>query len=153
MTFDRLIRVGGGADRNLLARPCGTIQLAHQDLDDVVLDENHRGELVARVHFELHVITAGEAVMTAVRAAPVRVEGPVERHAFDAVERGAAGDLLIARLIGARFRLGERGGSALLHEFCDSPGGGPGRAQIKQCHSLYVRLMMRAPATLVKLRR
>ena len=79
-----------------------------------MLDENHRRELVVGVHLELHVIAAGEAVVAAVRAAAVRIQRPVERHALDAVQRRAAGDFLIAGLVGARFRLGERGGAAVL---------------------------------------
>ena len=62
------------------------------------------------VHLELHVVAAGEAVVAAVGAAAVRVERPVERHALDAVERRAAGDLLVARLRrrGARLRSAPR---------------------------------------------
>ena len=39
------------------------------------------------VHFELHVVAAGEAVVAAVRAAAIRVQGPLERHPLD---RGSA---------------------------------------------------------------
>ena len=58
-----------------------------QHVDEVPLDQNHRRELVVRVHLELHVIAAGEAVVAAVRAAAVGVERPLERHAL---RRGSA---------------------------------------------------------------
>ena len=54
------------------------------------------------------VVAAREAVVAAVRAAAVGVERPVEeRHALDAVQRGAAGDFLVAGLVGAELRFGQ----------------------------------------------
>src|SRR5688500_8932478 len=38
--------------------------------------------------------------MARVRAPPVRVQRPLERHPFDGIQRGTAADLLIARGIG-----------------------------------------------------
>ena len=125
--FDRLIRIGRGADRDLLPCPRRPIQLAPEHVDDVVLDENDRRELVVGVHLELHVIAPGETVMTAVRAAAIRVQRPAERHALDAVQRRPAGDFLIAGLVGARFGFSERGGAAAFHGVRDGAGGGPGR--------------------------
>jgi hypothetical protein len=65
---------------DVLARPRRAIQLAREHADDVLLDEDDRRELVARVHLELRVIAAREAVVAAVRAAAIRVQRPLERH-------------------------------------------------------------------------
>ena len=80
--FDRLIRIGRRAEGDVLARPRRPIELAREHLDEVALHENHRRELVVGVHLELHVVAAREAVVAAVRAAAIRIERPVERHAL-----------------------------------------------------------------------
>ena len=46
--FDRLIRIGRGAERDLLARPRRPIELAREHLDEVLLHEDDRRELVVR---------------------------------------------------------------------------------------------------------
>ena len=94
-----------------------------EHLDEVVLHENHRRELVVGVHLELRVIAAREAVVAAVRAAAIGVERPVERHPLDAVQRRTAGHFLIARLVGAALGLGQRGGAAVLDGIRDVAGG------------------------------
>ena len=118
--FDRLIAVGGGADRDVARRSRTAASSSRvEHVDEVLLDEDDRRELVVGVHLELGVVAARVAVVAAVRAAAIGIEGPLERHPLDAVQRRAAGDLLIARLIGPPLRLGQRGGAAVLHRLGD----------------------------------
>src|SRR6185503_4295408 len=72
------------------------------------------------------------AVMTAVRAAAVRIQRPLERHPFDAVQLRSAGDFLVARLIGAALRLGQRSGAAGANGPRDVARGRLGSAQIEK---------------------
>ena len=72
-----------------------------QDLDQVGLDEDDRREVIVGPELELRLVAAREAVVAGVRAAAVRVQRPVERHALHRVQRRAAGDLLVARGVGA----------------------------------------------------
>ena len=111
MTFNRLVGIGGGAEGHLLARPGRAIQLALQNLDEVSFHQNDRRELVVGVHLELHVVAPRETVMTAVRAAAVGIQRPVERHPLDTIESGTARDFLIPRLVGAPLRFGQRRGA------------------------------------------
>jgi hypothetical protein len=120
--FDRLVRIGGGAERHLLARPRRLVQLALQDLDEVRFDEDHRRELVVGIHFELDVIAAGEAVVAAVGAAAIGIERPLERHAFDAVQRRPADDLLVASGVRATLGFRQRCRAAFLHQVGDLSG-------------------------------
>src|SRR5262245_45911237 len=53
--------------------------------------------MIVGPELELCLITARKTVVTAVRAAAVRVQRPVERHAFHRVQRGAARHFLIPR--------------------------------------------------------
>ena len=119
MPFDRLVRIRRGADRDELARPRRPIELAAQHVHHVALDENDGGELVVRVHLELHVVPAREAVVAAVGAAAIRVERPVEWHPAHRIERGTAGHLLIPCRVGAPLGLGERGGTAAFDDVGD----------------------------------
>ena len=123
VAFNRLVRVGRGAERDLLSLPRRSIELATEHLREVGLDENDRRKFVARVHLELGVIAPGETVVTAVGAATIGIERPPERHAFDAVQRRSAPHLLIARGIGATFRLGQCRRSALADEIGHVSGG------------------------------
>ena len=105
--------VATGHERNLIvmrkgSSNDGSIQLPLEDLHEVALHENHRRELVVGVHLELHVISTREAIVAAVCAAPIGIEGPVEWHALNAIERRPAGDFLIARLVGASLGFGQR---------------------------------------------
>ena len=147
--FDRLIRVGRGAERHQLARPRRPIELARQHLDEVALHQNHRRELVVGIHFELDVIAAREAVVAAVGAAAVGVERPAEGHPLDAVQRGAAGDLLIPRGIGAALGVGQRGGAALPDQVRDLAGRWVSGAEIKQKgmgrHIRHSRIVLSSP--------
>ena len=77
VAFDRLIRIGGRAERHLVALPRRTIEFALKHLHEVALHEDDRRELVTRVQLELRVIPAGEAVVAGVRAAAVRIQRPV----------------------------------------------------------------------------
>ena len=108
VSFDRLIRIGRGPDRHLLALPGVVIELLPQDFDQVGLDEDDRRELVARSELELRLVAPGEAVVTGVGAAAIGIQRPVEGHPLHAVERRAAGDLLIAGSVGPQLRLVER---------------------------------------------
>ena len=64
--------------------------------------------MIVGTELELRLVAPREAVVAAVRAAAVRVERPVERHALDGVQRRPAGDFLIARRIRPPLRLVER---------------------------------------------
>ena len=75
-------------------------KLARQDLGQIALDEDDRRELVADAELEMPLVLARIAVLAPVRAAPVGIERPAERHAGGARERRTDGDLLIARLVG-----------------------------------------------------
>ena len=100
MTLDGLIRIGRGADGYLLANPRGFVELSAQHVDQVDLHEDDAREVIARSELELRLIPSGEAVVATVCAAPIRVQRPVEGHAFDAVQGRLAGDFLVARRIG-----------------------------------------------------
>ena len=112
VALDRLVGIGGGSDGDRVTRPGRLVELPAEYLDQIHLHEDQRRELVVRAELELRLITASEAVVAAVRAAAVRVQRPVERHALHRVQRRAAGDFLIARRVGAALRLVERGGAA-----------------------------------------
>src|SRR5947207_10677322 len=64
--------------------------------------------MIVEAKLELRLIAAGEAVMTAVRAAAIWVQRPVERHPFHGVQRGPAGNLLVSRSVGSTLCLIER---------------------------------------------
>jgi ATP-dependent Clp protease ATP-binding subunit ClpA len=83
VALDRLVRIGRRTERDEFSSPRRTIELARQDADDVLLHEDDARELVVAVHLELGVVAAGEAVVAAVGAAPVRVQRPLERHPLD----------------------------------------------------------------------
>ena len=134
--FDRLVRIGGRAERDVLARPRRSVELARQHVDEVRLHQDDRRELVVGVHLELHVIAAREAVMAAVRAPAVRIERPLERHPFDAVQRRPAGDFLIPCVVGTTFRLGQRRGPAFLDAISDLPRGRIPSANIEKDEGL-----------------
>ena len=109
VALDRLVAVGGGAERHDLARPRRPRQLAPQHLDEVGLHEDHRRELVAGAELELRVVAARVAVVAAVRAAAVRVQRPLEvAHPLDVVQRRPAAHLLVAGGVGAALGVGER---------------------------------------------
>jgi hypothetical protein len=130
--LDWLVRIGGCPERHVFSSPRWTIEFALQHLYDVVLDQNHRRELVVRIHFELHVIPACETVVASVGAPAVRVQRPAEGHALDAIQGGLAGNLLVARLIRQPLRLSERVGSAAFDRIGDSPRGGLGCSEIEE---------------------
>ncbi len=122
VTLDRLIRVRGGTDRNELAFPGGFVELAAEHLDQVGLHEDQRRELVARPELELRLVAARKAVVAAVRASAVRVECPVERHPFHAVQRRPARHFLIAGVVGPSLCPIERRRPALLDRQRDGSG-------------------------------
>ena len=130
--FDRLIGIGGGAERDLLAGPRRPGQLAPQHRDEVRLHEDDRGEVVAGAELELVLVAPGEAVVAAVGAAAVRVQRPAERHALDAVQRRAAMDLLVGGVVGALHRVGQRRDAAVLHQGGDVARGRTGVAEVEQ---------------------
>ena len=135
-SLDRLIGIGGGAERGL-SRVQWPGQFAPQHLDEVGLDEDHRGEVVVGVELELGLIAAGEAVVAAVRAAPVAVEGPLEGHAVDPVERRAAADFLVGSLVGAADGVGQGADAAFFHQARDVPRGRPERLEVVEERSLF----------------
>jgi hypothetical protein len=121
VAFDRLVRIGRRTEGDLVARPSRFVQLAPQDFHEVPLDQDDRGELVVRVHLELHVVPPREAVMAAVRTAAIGIQRPLERHSLHAVQGRPADDLLIARFVGSPLGLGQGGGSAGPHPVGDLP--------------------------------
>ena len=88
--FGRLVGVGRGADRHLLARPRAARELGAEHVGDVRLDADRAA--VAVVGGPVGALLEGADVTerAAVDAAGVRVQRPGERHPLDAVERGAA---------------------------------------------------------------
>jgi hypothetical protein len=119
VALDRLIAVGGRADSHQIAGPRRAPQFAPQHLDDVGLDQDHRRELVVGIHLELLVVLARVAVVAAMGAAAVGVQGPVEGHAVGAVHGRPAHHFLVARLIGAAVGLGQCFGPTRPHHICD----------------------------------
>src|SRR4029079_97992 len=87
--FDRLITVGGRADRNEFTAPGWLPKLSPQNINEVRLYQNHRRELIVGTQFELRVVAARVAVVTAVRAATIGIQRPLERHPLDRIERRA----------------------------------------------------------------
>ena len=71
-------------ERHRLVGPRRPAQLPGQHVGDVDLDNDLAVEVVARVQIEVGVRVAGEAVDTAVTAAAIRIDRPVEgqRAAF-----------------------------------------------------------------------
>jgi hypothetical protein len=88
--FRRLVRVGGRADRDVLALPGRPGELGPQHVGDVDLDADRPA--VALVERPVGAVLEGADVAerAAVDAAHVRVQRPPERHALDAVERRLA---------------------------------------------------------------
>jgi hypothetical protein len=78
--LDPLVGVGVRAERDVLARPCGTPQLPAQNLRSVDLDHDLALEVAPGVEVQIAVSRAREAIHAGVRAAPVRVDRPAERH-------------------------------------------------------------------------
>ena len=107
VSFDRLIRIGRGAECDELAAPGRSIELTRQHVGEVRLHQDDRRELITHAQLELGVIAAGEAVVATVGASAVRIERPVEGHALNAIERRAARHLLIGRGVGAALGLGQ----------------------------------------------
>ena len=73
-----LVGVGGRAHGHRLPVPARRRELAAQHLDDVRLDDDLRGEVVADPQVQVAVERAGEAVVAAMRAPAVRVHSPAE---------------------------------------------------------------------------
>ncbi len=79
--FGPLVAVDVRAHRDVLAVPGAGGQMAAQQFGGVDLDDDLGVEAEPRVQVQIAVRPAGEAVHAGVRAAPVRVHGPFERHA------------------------------------------------------------------------
>ena len=90
----RLIRVGGGADRDRLARHERRRELACQHLGDVHLDPDRAAVAVVGGPVGAPLERADVTERAAVHAARVGVQRPGERHPLDPVERAPA--LLLA---------------------------------------------------------
>ena len=102
VAFDRLVGIGGRAERDEPFLPRGPLELPAQDFSEVDLDQNDRGKIVPWTQVELRVKASGEAVMAAVRATPIGVQRPAKRHALHSIQRGPAGDLLVPGIVGTR---------------------------------------------------
>src|SRR5262245_48229804 len=124
--------VGRGPHGDELADPRRPIDFTPQYVDEVPFHEDHRRKLIIDVHLELDVVATGKAVMASVRATSVRVEGPIERHAADTVERRAADDFLVAGPIGAAIGFGQRSDPTAFHGVSDIAGGQRARAQMNK---------------------
>ena len=76
-----LIRIGCGPHRDRLALPARRCQVAPESFDDVDLHDDLGREVLADPEVEVGVVCACEAVVAAVRAAPIRVHGPPKGNA------------------------------------------------------------------------
>src|SRR3990172_516854 len=101
LEFRLLVRVAGGADRDVLPPPGRSAQLAPEHLDQVDLDDDAPLEVAPGVVAKVLVVAAGEAVDAGVLAAPVGGEAPAQggqaRHAHP-VQCALALDLLDGHL-------------------------------------------------------
>ena len=88
-TLGRLVRIGGGADRDRLAAPGSAMELRAQHLDDVDLHAHACPVALVRGAVGAAFETAHVTECAAMRAAHVRVEAPVEAHPGHPVERRA----------------------------------------------------------------
>src|SRR5438105_5840465 len=113
MPFDRLIRIRWRPECDLFTHPRRLVELAPEHLREIHLHEDERREVVARSELELRLVPPRKAVVTPMRAAAIRVQRPVERHALDWIERRPAGDFLVARFVRTPLRLVERLGPVL----------------------------------------
>src|SRR5439155_21417023 len=107
--------------------------------------EDERRELVAGTQLELRLISAGETVMTAVRAAAERVQRPVERHSLDGIQRRSERHLLVPRIVRPALRLIERVRSVFAVLQRDYPGGGAGRAEIEKRRGVHGSFAFTSP--------
>ena len=89
-TLRRLVRVGSGTDRHLLARPGAAGELCPQHVGDVRLDADRAAVAVVGGPVGPALERPDVTERAAVHAAGVRVERPGERHPLDPVECGAA---------------------------------------------------------------
>src|SRR5688572_27685574 len=112
-TLGRLVRVSGRADSHQLALPAAPGQLAAEHLRNVRLDPD--GCPVAIIGWTLSAALERPDVAerALVGATGVRVEGPLEAHALDAVQRTLAGLLAVlgaqhSRIIERPFCSGRR---------------------------------------------
>ena len=88
--FGRLVRVGRGSDRHLLARPRSAGELGTEDVGNVELDANRAPVAIVRGTIGPLLEGADVTERAAVDAAGVRVQRPGEWHSLDAVQRRAA---------------------------------------------------------------
>ena len=84
--FGRLVRIGGGADDDGFLAPRLAGQLPAQHTRDVDLDADCAPVAVVRGPVGAELEGAHVAEGTAVLAAGVRIQRPVEAHAFDPVQ-------------------------------------------------------------------
>ena len=80
--------------------------------------------LVACAELELRLISPRVTVVAAVRAAAVRIQRPLERHSLHGIERGSAGDFLVAGRVRPANSPRQGIRAACLHQFGDLPGRG-----------------------------
>ena len=80
LLLDPLVRIGVGAERDVLVLPRRLEQLGPGPLGRVDLDDDLALEVTAGVEVEVGVGGAGEAVNARMSATPVGVDRPAERH-------------------------------------------------------------------------
>ena len=102
LPLDGLIGVRGGADDDLLPPPRWAGKLLSQHLGHVGLYEDNAGKVVPGVQLIVGVEPACKAVVAAVDAPSVGIEGPAEVHPADPVDGGPAEHLLVADSSGHR---------------------------------------------------
>src|SRR4051812_7935999 len=95
-----LVGIGRGADRDRLMLPGRLRELTSEHLDDVGLDANRGPVAVVERPVRTQLEGAHVTERALVDAAHVRVQGPVERHPLDPVERHLARLLAILRAHG-----------------------------------------------------
>ena len=131
--FDRLIGIGGGAERDASSRVHDGLSSSRASTSakftlTKISDENSS----SGPELELRLIAAGEAVVAPVRASAIGIQRPVEGHALHRIQRGSARDFLVARLVGAALRLVQRPDAVLTHLQRDRSGGGALRSNSKR---------------------
>ena len=83
VAFDRLVGIGRGADGDVSRAPsAGRASSRRRTSGRLRLTKITRGEVVAGAELEVPLVLSRVAVLARVRAPPVRIERPLERHAL-----------------------------------------------------------------------
>ena len=112
--FSGLVRIGGGADRDLFSR-LYVPELLPQQIGGVLLDVDLLLEVHAIAHLHKFVGVAGITVLAGKFAAAIRIDRPGKRHAHAgaAVKQGTSreGEIFHVVALAKRFTLGREAGN------------------------------------------